>query len=134
MSQLSLAEAAREVGVSKASIWRAVKSGRLSASRGDDGTYRIDPSELARAFPPEPARTAMVKQRETAANGEVTAVIAAKDDLITELRARITAADARASDLAEERNHWRALAERIALPAPSESARPGFFRRLFGRS
>jgi len=33
-------------------IQRAIKSGRLSASRRDDESYEIDPSELHRVFPP----------------------------------------------------------------------------------
>src|SRR5512144_2228598 len=44
-------QAARAAGVSKTTIQRAIKSGRLSASRQDDGSYVIDPAELHRAFP-----------------------------------------------------------------------------------
>jgi hypothetical protein len=36
--------------MSKSSIWRAIKAGRLSASRIDDGGFAIDPAELFRAF------------------------------------------------------------------------------------
>lgn len=49
--QLSLSAAAKEVGRSKSTLSRAVKSGRLSATRCEDGNYRIDPSELYRVFP-----------------------------------------------------------------------------------
>jgi hypothetical protein len=48
----SLAEAAAASGKSKMTIQRAIKSGRLSASRRDDESYDIDPSELHRVFPP----------------------------------------------------------------------------------
>src|SRR4051794_39856319 len=48
----SLAEAATASGKSKMTIQRAIKSGRLSASRRDDESYDIDPSELHRVFPP----------------------------------------------------------------------------------
>lgn len=47
----SLGEAAKELGVSKPTVQRAIKSGRLSATRRDDGSYDIDPAELRRAFP-----------------------------------------------------------------------------------
>ena len=50
--QFSLSQAAKETGKGKSSIHRAVKSGRLSAQRRDDGTYSIDAAELFRAFPP----------------------------------------------------------------------------------
>ena len=49
---LNLSEAARESGQSKSAIWRAVKSGRLSATRTYTGDYQIDPAELHRAFSP----------------------------------------------------------------------------------
>jgi FtsZ-binding cell division protein ZapB len=47
----SLAEAARASGKSKMTIQRAIKSGKISASRNEDGSYAIDPSELHRMFP-----------------------------------------------------------------------------------
>lgn len=55
--KLSLSAAARESGKSKSTISRAIKKGKLSASRVDGGGYQIDPAELFRAFPkttPEP--------------------------------------------------------------------------------
>lgn len=47
----TMGQAAKEVGTSKTSIHRAIKSGKLSASRNDDGTFAIDPAELFRAYP-----------------------------------------------------------------------------------
>jgi hypothetical protein len=47
----SLGEAAKAAGISKTSIHRAVKSGRLSASRTEAGGYDIDPAELSRVYP-----------------------------------------------------------------------------------
>jgi hypothetical protein len=117
MSHLTLSEAARAAGKSKSAVWRAIKSGRVSASRGDDGDYRIDPSELSRAFPPEPPRHVPAAQNGTASgttgNAEVAAVTA---ELIAELRARI-------ADVTEDRDRWRTLAERTALPAPETRRR-----------
>jgi excisionase family DNA binding protein len=49
----SLGEAAKELGVSKPTVQRAIKNGRLSAARREDGSYDIDPAELHRAFPAE---------------------------------------------------------------------------------
>jgi hypothetical protein len=47
----SLAEAARASGKSKMTIQRAIKGGKISASRNEDGSYDIDPAELHRMFP-----------------------------------------------------------------------------------
>ena len=52
--ELSLSAAARATGRSKSTIGRAIKSGKLSARRDDAGGYRIDASELSRAFDWDP--------------------------------------------------------------------------------
>lgn len=52
----SLSEAAKATGKNKTTIQRAVKSGKISAAKGDSGSYEIDPSELHRVFPPTVAQ------------------------------------------------------------------------------
>lgn len=52
--EYTLAGAALAIGVGKTTVFRSIKSGRLSARRLEDGSYRIDASELARVFPPVP--------------------------------------------------------------------------------
>lgn len=52
----SLSEAAKATGKNKTTIQRAIKSGKISASKGDGGSYEIDPSELHRVFPPTVAQ------------------------------------------------------------------------------
>jgi excisionase family DNA binding protein len=44
----TLGEAAKAVGFSKPTLSRAIKNGKLSAKRLDDGSYQIDPAELER--------------------------------------------------------------------------------------
>ena len=48
---LTLRQAAELTGKSKSTLTRAIKSGRLSASRDGEGMYAIDPAEPARAYP-----------------------------------------------------------------------------------
>ena len=50
-TKLTKAQAARAARVSHTTIWRAIKRGRLSAEQAEDGTLRIDASELLRVFP-----------------------------------------------------------------------------------
>ena len=45
-----LADAAKLARVNRSTLFRAIKSGRLSARRDDDGAYRVDASELARVY------------------------------------------------------------------------------------
>jgi len=52
----SLSEAAKATGKNKTTIQRAIKNGKISASKGDSGSYGIDPAELHRVFPPVAAQ------------------------------------------------------------------------------
>jgi chromosome segregation ATPase len=43
-------EAAALTGKSRTTIWRAIKAGKISASRADSGDFEIEVAELERAF------------------------------------------------------------------------------------
>jgi membrane peptidoglycan carboxypeptidase len=45
---LSLVEAARRIGLT--TLAKAIKSGKLSVNRKEDGSYEIDPAELAQLY------------------------------------------------------------------------------------
>jgi len=47
----TLEQAARATGKTKPTIARDIQIGRLSATRGDDGGYVIDPAKLHRVYP-----------------------------------------------------------------------------------
>lgn len=51
MPVYTLGEAARATGKSKPTIAKAIRTGRLSAARGHDGSYQIDEAELYRVYP-----------------------------------------------------------------------------------
>ncbi len=51
MPLLSLNQAAREAGRSKATLLEAIRNGRLSAKKDEKGRYQIDLSELFRVYP-----------------------------------------------------------------------------------
>jgi hypothetical protein len=105
----TLAEAAIAVGMDKSSIRRAVRSGRISGTRDDTGVWHIEPAELHRVYPPLPSPT----DGPTAAPryAPADAVERTSDVLIAELRGVI-------ADLRQDRDEWRSLAQRLALPAP----------------
>lgn len=46
----TLGQAAKATGKSKPTIQRAIKSGKMSAIKNEDGSYLIDPAELHRVF------------------------------------------------------------------------------------
>lgn len=125
----TLGEAARATGKSKATLSKAIKSGRISAHKDEAGTFHIDPSELHRVYPP----TVYSEQYETQVNTRVKSDI---DGTIRELQARLEAAHERLSDketviadLREDRDRWRQQATALL----SDHRPQGFLKRLFGR-
>lgn len=101
---LTLRQAAEKCGKSRSTIHRALKSGKISGQRDSDGSWSIDPSELARVFPWDTVdhahRDATGQERDSAA------VLAIKVEMLEQQlgRERETVEDLRNRlDRAEER-------------------------------
>jgi len=105
MPALSLSQAAKLTGKSKSTINRAIKTGKLSATRHEDGTYSIDPAELARAFDVEPLEGA--KRRDLDPDG--TRLL----ERIAALEAMLTREREISADLKEDRDRWRQQASAL---------------------
>src|SRR3954451_11510693 len=125
---LSLREAAELAGTSKSSILRAVKTGRLSATRNDQGEFKVDPAEVARVYDKGTAshrgRRAVVNQGDanhsaSMDQGEPSQVAALAAE-IKVLRELITRLDQDKTDLMRQRDGWQGQAERLALAPPSK--------------
>jgi len=132
----TLGTAATAVGAAKSTIFRAIKSGRISATKDENGQYQIEPVELFRVFNAVPA------DRPANGSGEQDAVT---DMLVAELRKTI-------ADLRVERDRLlgiveqsqralTGLSERVAIvPEPPKATpetpvkpvakRAGFLRSL----
>lgn len=48
--EYTLVDAAKAAKVNRSTLFRAIKAGRLSARREEDGSYKVDASELARVY------------------------------------------------------------------------------------
>jgi len=69
----TLSQAAEATGKNKATIQRAIKSGKMSAPKNSSGAYEIDPAELHRVFDATPQRVAqhpLATTRNTSATDE----------------------------------------------------------------
>ena len=115
----TLGEAAKATGMSKAAISRAIKNGTLSAAKQDNGSYKIDPAELHRVYPPVAEQRVAHEQAgrydATGLNGELNAEnreLRAKLEAATQ---RLTDKDAVIDDLREDRDRWRTQAEKLLL-------------------
>jgi hypothetical protein len=113
----TLGQAAKAVGMSKTSILRSIKAGRISAGRNEFGQWAIEPCELHRVYPALTDESATQHGTgERAATGGDTAVAQAN--------ARADLAEARLSDfktmledIREQRDRWQQQAERVAALA-----------------
>jgi hypothetical protein len=124
---LTLGQAAKETGLSKPSISKAIKTGRLSAVKTENGEYQIDPVELFRVYPVTSKPKADILQEETLSlpNGLQAALDAMRELLgqvegeRDDLRRRLDeeAADRRAS--AEEVRRLTLLITNQAKPEPA---------------
>ncbi len=115
MAMLTLVEAARKTGL--ATLAKAIRSGRLSASRKEDGSYEIDPAELAQVYP-FPAPGEKVAATFPAVRG------ATPDVADAELRYRISRAEeslielkSALEEMRSQRDAWQAMAKAKLVPA-----------------
>lgn len=134
--QFSLSQAAKETGKGKSSIHRAIKSGKLSAQRHEDGTYSIDAAELYRAFPPalsepvperakepheEPPVTPTLAEEVLRVRVEMlTAQLEREQDTVADLRRRLDRAEERILAL----SHSPATVTPPAAPVPHVDEAP----------
>jgi hypothetical protein len=119
---LSPSRAAKVAGVGKATIQRAIKAGKLSATRQENGSFLIDPAELARVY--ESVRSEPMSQSEP--RNEPSEPAGARE-LIALLERQI-------ADIRSDRDAWRDQAQRLALaPPPAPLTKPSLFTRVFGR-
>jgi excisionase family DNA binding protein len=106
----TLGQAARHCGVAKGTISKAIKTGKLSATRHEDGSWKIDNAELARYLDAN-------GHRFRSDTGE-------PDRAVAELRAVIADLRADREDLRQDRDHWRTVAERLSLPDRTPERQP----------
>ncbi|WP_151976035.1 MULTISPECIES: hypothetical protein [unclassified Roseovarius] len=127
----TLKEAAKATGKSKTTIHRALKSGKVSATKTENGIYSIEPAELHRVFPPVPAERnaerTIRNDREHPGSDlgtlriQLATIEKERERERQQLQETIT-------DLREDRDRWRQQATALL-----EDKRPrGFWKKLFG--
>jgi hypothetical protein len=110
----NLATAAVACGINKSTVLRAIKAGRLSATRSEAGEWSIEVAELHRVFAPLP--TPATTEQPAPPRGATT------DDLVQLLRDQLADMRAQLSDLRQDRDHWREAfqAAQRQLPPPEQ--------------
>ncbi len=118
----TLGQAAKATGLSKMTIQRALKSGRISGQKDETGSYQLDPAELHRVFPPvtpsDDNTPVTMRQTETPpADIELRVGFA-------RLEAEVAGLKAMLEDMRTERDRWHAQAERLVLAPPAPQPEP----------
>jgi excisionase family DNA binding protein len=131
MAMLTLGQAARLTGLGKTTITRAIKAGKLSANRREDGSYEIDPSELSRVYEVRPETPETVTEPGRVVQS-ATPPATPRDGVEThpDVVARLAALEAQLqglkdllNEVRQSRDDWKDQASRLvhALPPPEES-------------
>src|SRR3954447_2364867 len=132
----TLTQAAEAAKVQRSTVFKWIKAGKVSATKVDDGTFRIDPAELHRFLgsiskdmPPLATSKQMDTGRDTATDTLLELVSLRSQ--VEKLQHVVEIERERSRELREEREAWKRQAERLALPAtretapqPQETARP----------
>ena len=140
---LTLAEAAKETGLTKPAILKAIQKGRVSATKDDKGQWLIDPAELFRVYSP----TVKKEMGETQTGSfelllklkELEVKLAVTEKRLLDKESEIENFRVQVDDLRSERERWRIQAEQITRlltdQREKEQARkPRFWDWLSGKS
>ena len=140
----TLSQAAEATGKNKATIQRAIKSGKISAPKNSSGAYEIDPAELHRVFR---ATTQSVAQHPNATtrNTDVTSGSSSNNSAllrIAELEKELAVIEERKNGLEGQLHHLTETVDDLRkrldqsegrVTALLSDQRPrGLWRRLFG--
>lgn len=122
----TLGQAAKASAVSKATISKALKTGRISYIEKTSAGYKIDPAEVHRVYPRTVEGNGVPERSETPLNTATNSVLEAELKAERAMRSRL---ESEIEDLKVQRDEWMGQAKQLALPHP-DSDRAG--RRLFG--
>jgi excisionase family DNA binding protein len=119
----TLTEAATATGLSRSTIFRAIKSGRISATR-IEGNFSIEPAELHRVFPEKRAGNDAANQDAIAAALPDTALIAQLESEIRSLRGMSALMEERFHEMRDDRDAWRQQAQQVSQQLALPLGRP----------
>ena len=133
----TLGEAAIATGKSKSTLSKAIKAGKITAFKNDNGAFEIEPSELHRLYPP--ASLAVEENTSKSVDSEQNATpdsIPKNTSNIEVLEAKLQMANERIDELKADKEklevdkeQWRQQATNL-LAAPDKR---GLLQRIFGK-
>lgn len=119
---IGMTEAAKLTGKQRQTIHKAIKEGRISATRAESGEWRIDPAELFRVYPPASTVNDNQNNKVDAGLQQIDSGLQREVDL---LRERIREKDDVIDDLRQDRDHWRQQATALLTDRRELAPRAG---------
>jgi hypothetical protein len=116
----TLAAAASASGVNKSTVLRAIKSGKITGTKDENGEWHVEPAELHRVYPPVADAAAGTDAMPRHAVGDA-AVLAMAQQHAAQAEERLSELKAMLEDMRSDRDAWRDQAQRLALPSPQPS-------------
>ena len=141
MTQVTISEAARRVGIARSTLLRHIKNGKVSKVIGKDGKPRIDTSELLRVYGDlknsDTGDTSdTLQENYRPIHPDTASRYTEKDIEIATLRAELKAALERSEEFKEERDEWRGVAKKgqaLLTDAGQGTPRQGLWSRIFSK-
>jgi len=125
---LTLGEAAKVSSVTKSAISKAIKNGRMSAVKDEQGRYQIDPAELYRVFPVNTGNSQIavegVRQETIAETGGLQATVEHLRELLAEIKDERDDLRRRLDREAEERREAQTRLTALLTHQPAPKADP----------
>jgi len=149
MPPLTLSEATKAAKKAKSTILEAIKSGKLSAAKDENGRYQIDPAELYRVYPvdhsadrtenqnrpdDEPEKTAFLLEKIRHLEEQLEKAEAERERERAQLQAQIKREQAQIEREQEQADHWRQQATNLLTHQPDAKPEPtksGLLQKLF---
>ena len=134
----TLGQAAKAAGYSKSTLSKAVKSGKLSAKRLEDGSYNIDPAELDRWCSSNGHRNGKNTQLSTPISNEINTEKIPNDSALQKevevLREMIEELKSERDYARDQASEWKEQAAKVTalLDGTATANRKGFWARVFG--
>lgn len=113
------------VGRTRSALMKAIKTGKLSATKDAFGRIHIEPAELQRVYKVLPIANSYRDEKSTHGTTEFIAQLQAENADLKQQR----------DQWKEQADNWMKQAQQLALLAPADTqTRASFWSRLFGRT
>jgi hypothetical protein len=130
---LTLTESSKETGLTRSAIFKAIKSGRLSANKNNKGEFLIDPAELFRVYKPVNKEMLPSEQLATHKETQETAELSMMKRLLAQVESERDDLRRRLDEESAERRKLMNILTHQPETFTEQKMESKLFMKLFGR-